>query len=286
MSATDSPADRRPRWRDLSDAERAIEYSPSSCLDGRLDPYLEAYAQRSADAYRQLEVVTLPYGDSPTQTIDIARPATGDVVGLHLFIHGGYWQQLSKRESFFLAPAIVASGTAFGAVDYTLAPDASLSAIVAECVAALRRVRAEADRLGIDPTRIVVSGSSAGAQLAAMTSLHLSLDERPAGVILVSGIYALEPLLGTYINDAVGMDRAEALANSALEQPGLGFPPAVLAWGENETAEFKRQSRAMADHLSASAVATVEIEVPDRNHFDVVFDIVPLFIDALATLGG
>ena len=57
-----------------------------------------------------------------------------------VFFHGGYWQELSKQESAFAAPQCLARGIAYAAVDYTLAPKATLSAIVDECRAAVARL--------------------------------------------------------------------------------------------------------------------------------------------------
>ena len=90
----------------------------------------------------------------------------------------------------------------------------------------------------------------------------------------MSGIFELEPLIGTSINDAVGLDVERARANSPLLQDLSGFPPSVVAFGDNEPDEFKRQSRALVDRLRAAGRPTVEVEVAGRNHFDVVHDII------------
>ena len=160
--------------------------------------------------------------------------------------------------------------------------------IVAECRAAVLALRNHAAELGIDPARMVVSGSSAGAHLAAMLCLSLRADLQPAGVVLLSGIYDLEPLLGTYINDAVGLDRSVARENSPVHLDVTGFPPAILGFGAQETEEFKRQSRAFARHLRQAGVAVDLFETPGRNHFDIVFDLAgdgPLGIKAAAQAG-
>lgn len=271
-----TPSDTSPMWRGMTDAERATAYSPSSVLDGPLDPYIAAYSQESQAAYDACpDVVTRAYGPKPANSLDIVVPPGAEPVPLHLFIHGGYWQELSKRESFFLAPDTVKDGTAFAALDYSLAPHASLDEIVAECTAALKYVSAHAPELNIDPRRIIVSGSSAGAHLAAMATLQLPPEFRPAGLILLSGVYDLEPLLGTYINDAVGMDATCARRNSPAYHDLSNFPPCILAWGNNETDEFKRQSLHMAELLQKAGRPTDTLEVPGRNHFDVVFDLRP-----------
>ena len=92
--------------------------------------------------------------------------------------------------------------------------------------------------------RLVVAGSSAGAHLAAMAAL--AADQRVKGAVLVSGIYDLEPLIGTSIDAALGLDPATAARNSPLRRPLEGFPRSLVCWGENETDQFKRQSRAFA----------------------------------------
>tara|TARA_R110002124_G_scaffold127319_1_gene287261 strand:+ start:25443 stop:26312 length:870 start_codon:yes stop_codon:yes gene_type:complete len=283
-------ADDTPAWRTMDAQTRANAYSPSTALpDGDLTPFIEAYIERSAAAYQALpNIKTLRYGPGPSHSVDIALPENARPVPVHVFLHGGYWQDLSKRESFFAAPQMVARGCAFAAVDYSLAPDASLPEIVAECRAAVLALRNHAAELGIDPARMVVSGSSAGAHLAAMLCLSLRADLQPAGVVLLSGIYDLEPLLGTYINDAVGLDRSVARENSPVHLDVTGFPPAILGFGAQETEEFKRQSRAFARHLRQAGVAVDLFETPGRNHFDIVFDLAgdgPLGIKAAAQAG-
>jgi len=264
-----------PQWRQMDDAARAVAYSPSSMLDGPLDPYIEAYIRKSRAAYDALpDVQTLVYGPKESNSVDIVTPAGQGPWPLHVFIHGGYWQELSKRESFFPAPGTLARGMAYAAVDYTLAPAATLDDIVEECRAAIRCLRRQAGDLGIDADRLVISGSSAGAHLAAMCGATLPQAERPTGLVLLSGVYELEALIGTYINDAVGMDAAAARRNS----PGLldlsGFPPSVVTWGEAETDEFKRQSRHFAGLIGQAGGAADCFEVAGRNHFDIVDDLV------------
>lgn len=258
----------------MSLAQRAEAYSPSSMVGGDLTPFLQAYRDLSAAAYATLpQVHTLAYGSRASQTLDLVVPAAAEPGALHVFIHGGYWQELSKTDSFFAAPGTLSQGIAFAALEYTLAPHAGMDAIVAEVVMALRFLRARAGELGIDPARIVVSGSSAGAHLAAMAALELGADEQPAGLILLSGIYDLRPLLGIYVNDALGMDETTAIRNSPLLRHVSDFPRCGIAWAENDTDEFKRQSRQFAQSLLSAGRDVQLLEVPGRNHFDIVHDL-------------
>ena len=187
--------------------------------------------------------------------------------GLLVFIHGGYWQELSKNESAFLAPVWCDIGIAHAVVGYTLAPQASLHQIVAECVSAITWLQAHAGELGFDARRIVVAGSSAGAYLAAACAR--AATHPLAGVVLVSGIYDLAPLLDTSINAALGLQPADVpLLN--LRAADIAKTPVVVAWGEVETSEFKRQSRELARDIQACCGACAVFEIPGRNHFDVV----------------
>ena len=198
-------------------ATRAQAYSPSSVLDGPIDPFIQAYVDKSAAAYAAFDnVQTIKYGPKSSNSIDLLMPFGSKLAPLHIFIHGGYWQLLSKRDSFFPAPDTLKRGMGFAAIDYTLAPDASLDDIVSECCDAIECLHDNAARFGYDPSAFILSGSSAGAHLAAMCCLKLPANRRPKGLALLSGIYELEPLIGTYINDAVGMDIDVAKRNSPM----------------------------------------------------------------------
>ncbi len=253
---------------------RAEAYSPSSVLDGPIDPLIQAYIDQSRAAYAVSDgVQMLRYGAREANTIDVVTPKSDQPVPCHVFIHGGYWQELSKRESFFAAPDTLGRGMGFAAVDYTLCPQANIDEIVAECCAALTQLHKDALRLNIDPNRIILTGSSAGAHLAAMVCLTLSPAVRPAAVVLMSGIYDLEPLIGTYINDAVGLDQTIARGVSPMRADLSTFPPALIAWGQQETDEFKRQSLHFAGLLRGAGRQVESLEMPARNHFDIVHDI-------------
>ncbi len=260
-------------WRELGAAERERELSPSSCIGGDYQPFIAAYAQRSAAARSRLTHQTWRYGHAAAQQLDLFLPAPAMAPApLLLFIHGGYWQELSKQESAFAAEQTVAEGLAFAALDYTLAPQASVAEIVAECRQALAWLSEHAARLGVDGGRIVVAGSSAGAHLAAMVALP-GAGPRVAGVVLVSGLYELEPLVGTSINTALSLTPAAAQAVSPALLELAGFPPSAVCWGGIETAEFKRQGRDFAQRLLQVNTPCKVFEVPQRNHFDVILDL-------------
>lgn len=269
-------------WRAWPLALLEREYSPSSCVPSSV-PFLTAYRERSRQAAEHLSCRrNLHWGDGEDETFDLFPVTNAEAGGdapLLIFIHGGYWQELSKNDSLFLAPSCVAQGIAYAAIEYTLAPRASVAAITDQCRRAIVSIQKQAQALGFDPRRVFVAGSSAGAHLAAMMLVESSeASERfpravIAGAILLSGIYDLAPLVPTYINEALRLTEEEA---SKLSPQCLrtGTPvPVIVAWGENETPEFKRQSGSFATKLKDAGFDVKSVQAAGANHFDVAFEI-------------
>lgn len=256
------PADRAARER---------EYSPSSVTGGTWLPFKAHYVKGSEHAWQTVPGQRdLRYGPAARATLDFfPAPAGALKPGLLVFIHGGYWQELSKAESAFLAPGWHAAGMAHAVVGYTLAPEVSIATIVGECRAAIAWLHAHAE-LGFDPGNIVIAGSSAGGYLAAACADRSPVPVR--GIAPISGVFDVTPLIGTSINDALGIDDESAAVLNLLRTERR-YAPAVVAWGEVETREFKRQSQAFAAHLAGEGTPCQAFEVPGRNHFDVVLDL-------------
>ncbi|MBL8340877.1 MAG: alpha/beta hydrolase fold domain-containing protein [Rubrivivax sp.] len=267
---------------------RERQYSPSSCIGGNYQPFIHAYRQRSAQARIDARQAGGRWSRhalsaAPSHALELCLPATagaGAPAPVMLFVHGGYWQELAAADSLFAATACVELGIGFAALDYTLAPAASLDTIIGECLEALNWLSTHAAALGIARERVAIAGSSAGAHLCAAMVLGAREARAagravvmPRGAVLVSGVYWLEPLIGTSIDAALRLDTAAARRAS----PGLaalaGLPEVHVAWGEVETEAFKAQSHAFVRRLHEAGVRCSASEVPGRNHFDVVLDL-------------
>lgn len=258
------------------------EYSPSSRIDD-IGYYLDAYADLSAAARREAAAIgrcnlDLRYGPAARQTLDLFLPASQGLHPLQLFIHGGFWQQLSKNESAFAAPTFLQKGVAFAALNYSLAPEASLRQIVNEVRTAITWLHGNAGRLGFDRERIALSGHSAGAHLCTMMmTTDWAVRGLPAdvvkGVCAISGVYDLEPVRLSYVNDVVDISADEVHDLSPVQQAAVSPCPVTLTYGDNETMEFKRQTDKYRETLNANNVPVRFLEVADRNHFDVVLDL-------------
>ena len=231
---------------------------------------------------------SLRYGDSANNVIDFFRAATDTPAPIFVFIHGGYWRALDRGIFSFLARPWLARGVHVALPGYDLAPAVSVRTIALQVERAAACLLANADRLRIDPGRIVVSGHSAGAQLGALLLESLPPGAKAAGFVGVSGIYDLEPLLTTSVNHDVHLDEAEARALSPLRRRADTAPHYLCAVGGAETDGFKRQSHAYASALRAQGCDAAAIEVTGRTHFDVLDDLAapdsPLFKAAHAML--
>lgn len=252
-----------------------LEYSPSSLVED-IGLYLSKYRGDSAAcraALGQTVQLDLAYGPDPRHRLDFF-PAADLGAPLIVFVHGGFWCELDQTSFSFPAQAFTSAGVNYAALTYRLAPQARLTEIVADVRAALDWLAAQAGSLRFDRRRMVLAGHSAGAHLCAMAMAQPPslAGEAFAGAILVSGVYDLEPVRRSYVNDTVGMDRDEALANSPLLQAPQLVCPAHLIVGEIETTAFKAQSRWLYDAWQPHLPAVELVERAGRNHFDILFD--------------
>jgi len=93
------------------------------------------------------------------------------------------------------------------------------------------------------------------------------------GVCAVSGVFDLEPIQQTYINEPLKLTTLEMIQNSPINYPVKNHCPVILAYGDNETSEFKRQSHEMAVWLGSQGIRVELNEIEGRNHFDVIMDL-------------
>jgi acetyl esterase/lipase len=123
-------------------------------------------------------------------------------------VHGGAWARQDRTADAILCRALAASGLVVVALDFRQAPDHRYPAAVADVAAGVRYVRAHAGRLGADPARIGLLGSSSGGQLALLHAVRPAAPEHagtpivrpdgslgpPAGEASVAFVVALYPV--------------------------------------------------------------------------------------------
>jgi arylformamidase len=90
--------------------------------------------------------------------------------------------------------------------------------------------------------------------------------------LLLGGVYDLEPIRQSYVNDVVGMDTAMTRRNSPMFATPNVNCPLVITWAEHDTDEFKRQSLELADRWRVAVPDMTLFEQAGVNHFDSLFD--------------
>uniref|UniRef100_A0A3P9H3L9 Arylformamidase n=1 Tax=Oryzias latipes TaxID=8090 RepID=A0A3P9H3L9_ORYLA len=291
-------------WTKMTKDELERQYSPSR-WSHRMDAdaviqahvkALKAGTERARSLAQTL--LNIPYGEGDGEKLDVYIPKTNSLdLNLVIYIHGGYWQFLSKEESGFLAVPLIEKGVVVVAVGYDIAPKGKV--VSSQLVLISRKPNmstfypGDMDLMVSQVRRSVVSivqqyshirglylcGHSAGAHLAAMVLStdwsQYSLNPQIKGAFLVSGIYDLLPILPTYINEPLKMTQDVATRNSPsqlVSQLQLSSPSCqiIVAVAENDSPEFRKQSEEYYTALRAAGLKVSLEDVPDTDHFSVV----------------
>ncbi len=198
----------------------------------RRDQYLADWTARTAAlAYSAGARRDLRYGEGERQRLDFFPCGTKGRPTL-MFIHGGYWQMSDKENYGCVIAGPLARGINVALIEYTLAPTARMDAIVAELKRGVAWLVAHLGELGAAPDGVCVAGHSAGGHLTAMVASEPGVR----GAMPISGLFDLEPIRLSYLNDKVGLDAEEAQRNSPMLHLPAQAPPLVIAVGATELA--------------------------------------------------
>src|SRR6266446_5886892 len=101
-------------------------------------------------------------------------------------VHGGAWSRGDRMAGAFHGRALAASGLLVVSLDFRQGSEAKHPAASADIVAGVRYVRANAKRLGVDPRRVGIVGSSSGGQLALLAGVKPGAPEHAGTPIIRS----------------------------------------------------------------------------------------------------
>jgi len=250
----------------MSRAERDAAYdNTTSVADSAI---LAAARDVASAAFRAAHPSHLDvrYGPRERNTWDLF-PASDPDAPCIVFIHGGYWQRNSKDQFAQLIAGPVAHGWAAALPGYTLAPDASLTGIVAEIGAALDWLAAHGPARGINGP-IVLSGWSAGGHLAAMCLGHPLVR---AG-LAISGLFELGPIRDTGLNVRLRLTDQEIATLSPLRLPVIR-KPLVIAYGTAELPSLVSDSKEFHAARAAAHGPGALVPVPRANHFTITHEL-------------
>lgn len=229
--------------------------------------------------------------DDPVALLDIHRPQTRDdrALPVLVWIHGGGFVAGNRGDVRNYARILAAGGFAVATVDYSLAPEVRYPVPVEQVNRALAYLSGNAERLKLDPDRIVLGGDSAGAQLAAQVAALASSPDyagssglRPGiarnqlrGVVLfcgphnarmmadrVSSSWFVRTVMWSYLGST---EPSPALLDefSVVPHVTATFPPAFISVGNDDP--LAPQSYALADALEQQGVRVETLFYPPEH---------------------
>ncbi len=207
----------------------------------------------------------LRYGLRPRATLDYF-PSGSSRAPLFVFIHGGYWQRNEKERFSFIVPGPRSLGMNVALPGYTLAPEASLTDIVAEIRSALDFLVGRARELDFDPSNIYLSGWSAGGHLTALVADHPAVR----GAIPISGIFDLEPIALGVLNEKLQLTAGEIESLSPIRNLPEHASPIKLFVGAAELPELRRQSEDYANAAGERGLPVTLTTLSGHHHFSIL----------------
>lgn len=257
-----------PDWRKMSREEVDRGLNNGAAVAASADIVADWEKRSAGLRQRHAQHLDLRYGPRERNKIDFLRARDG--APTLLFIHGGYWQHRAKEVFTVVAEGPMAHGINVALIGYTLAPDATLDEIVAEIHAGIDFFAGQLPALGAAPGAIVVSGWSAGGHL---TSMALSNRNVRAGVA-ISGIYDLEPIRHSYLNEKLQLDEVMSRRNSPMMQSGGPAKPLSLVVGSAELPLLRKQTADFAGHRARHGLPVTYEEIPGADHFTIMNEMI------------
>lgn len=264
-------------WRDMDQAELDAAYDQNVYAPNRLQ-ILERYSVNSEATRLALGAPQrFAYGETRIEELDAYRSANTSAP-IQIFIHGGAWRSGTAAQYAFPAEMFVRAGAHFVVPDFDWVQnhDGDLRPMVAQVRKAVAWVVRNATKLGGDPDNIYLSGHSSGAHLAgvALTTdwdRDFGLpDNIVKGALLCSGIYDLEPVRLSARSSYVTITDEIEDELSAIRHLEAIVPPLILGYGTLETPEFQRQSKELAEALTARGHSVDLLVAEHCNHFEIL----------------
>ena len=259
--------------------------------------------------WRPAGATEIAYGSGPAQVMDITTPPGTGPAPILLMVHGGAFRQGDKSD-MAIWPELLDAGIAVARVNYRLSDSAQWPAQGEDCLAAVVHLQREGAALGLDPSRIVLLGQSAGAFLAVSTALSLvEVGLRPRGVVSLFGpmdfstmdqdmtTLGRTPQLGPadaadsaesrLLGYAVGENRAAARAMGPvgrLANLGEPLPPILIRHGDADPLVADLQAKRLREAwVAADPAAEVDYKlVPGAGHGGAAFETDPVKAEVLA----
>lgn len=241
---------------------------------------------QTGNTHRVTFQTDIAYYDGPEfnrgrHVLDIYRPADISDAPVLIFIHGGAWSTGSKDFFSYIGRVFAERGYVTVIPNYRLSPAVQHPAHIRDVARAYAWTAANIADYGGDPSRIVLSGHSAGGHLAALLALNerylteQDLDGSAIqGVIGISGIYDVTSLPPFLVANAVFTSDPEAQRDaSPIFHVDKLEPPFLLLYAQFDYPTLGTQAERLHDRLIGRNVESRIREIRNRVHETIVFRI-------------
>ena len=213
------------------------------------------------------------YGFHARECFDVCY-AVGKAKAILVYLHAGYWQSRDKNQFYFIADHLAELGYHVAIMNYPLCPEVSIEKIRTSLSYGLLTVKTYLN----DPSNnlpMYICGHSAGAHLTAelvLNTKEIIKDQlNIKGIIPISGIYDLEPLISTSLNIKIQLNQIQARNNSPILRVSKDLVPAEFFVGNHETQAFIQQSKEMKDQWELKGNAANFTILKNSDHFSLLF---------------
>lgn len=210
-----------------------------------------------------------------------------------VWICGGAWLTMDRSAHLSYLSFLAEHGYTVASVEYRTSNEAKFPAALTDVKAAIRYLRANAERYNIDPDRIATSGESAGGNLALMAAFADNSEfEVGANLNFSSAIQACVPwypvadvakfeyedeklAAASYESAYVGVNVYDN-PDKAKEAGPVGYvkatnPPVLILHGDNDHTVPIEQSRKLVKMLEEEGCDATLLEIKDADHADIPF---------------
>ena len=174
----------------------------------------------------------------------------------------------------FLQPKWNRRGVSWVAINYRLLPEYNLADAVADARNAVDWLAVHGSEVGLDPNQLHLTGNSAGAHLAAMVAGRemggTGRSPPVRSLSVISGVFDLDPLLKSCVNDNLGLTSWEAQALSPVHRPPSPEIPVLVGYGGDETEEFAFQSHHYAQVCRRNGNSVTLFNSPGAGHIGII----------------
>ena len=210
-------------------------------------------------------------------TLDLYLPAEPRPAPLVVWFHGGAWRYGTKEFNFHLRD-LTRHGFAVATVEYRRIQQAPWPGAVQDAEAGLSWLRLNAGRYGLDPSRVFLTGESAGGHLAAVLASRRGRPDIRAVCLLYAptdlkalwkkyeGFGPTNQLFVDFFgrDEATGRNLAQQASPVALVRRNM--PPTLMFHGDNDWIVPVAQSRALHERLRALGVESKLVVLEGQNH--------------------